>query len=387
MLKNKVAFLLISTELGGAEQSLLDIIKYYIKAKSKNIVVISPKNEGPLLEEFKKLDVPVTVILAPSLFLKTSRSNIVSFVSLALLGLPSLVHYIFQLYKALNRSESRVIHSTGLKNHILLCLYSLQSQKKIIIHLRDFVTHPLLLTFFRFFKNKNTYWITTSDAVAHKLPFESKTFYSGFNTEKFFKNKNINLKTKLKLSLKTPLIGHVGVLAEWKGQREFLKAAHQLIVQDPQYHFVVVGSKIYTTNSDNSYLESLRKLAKDLNIEHCVSFMEFQRDMPGIYNSLDLLVHSSTHPEPFGRVIAEALFCELPVIASNHGGTREIFPEDLQDFLVDPKHTEALSCKMRETLSNPNLESQMKELHYFVSQKFNYDQCFQKLADYIENPI
>ena len=65
---------------------------------------------------------------------------------------------------------------------------------------------------------------------------------------------------------------------------------------------------------------------------------------------LDLLVHTSLTPEPFGRVIIEAMALHVPVVASNLGGPKEIIDDGVDGFLVDPKDTKLLVKRIEQTV-------------------------------------
>jgi glycosyltransferase involved in cell wall biosynthesis len=59
-------------------------------------------------------------------------------------------------------------------------------------------------------------------------------------------------------------------------------------------------------------------------LEGKVGVVAFQKEAHKVYQALDIVVHASTRPEPFGLVIAEALACAKPVVAALHGGAAEI---------------------------------------------------------------
>ena len=116
----------------------------------------------------------------------------------------------------------------------------------------------------------------------------------------------------------------MGVLARWKGQLDFVRAAARLIAEGSQDHFVIVGDEIYDTSGESGFGAELRAQVKDLRLESKIHFTGFMADIPEVMNGLDILVHASTLPEPFGRVVIEGYACETPVIASRAGGILEI---------------------------------------------------------------
>ena len=57
--------------------------------------------------------------------------------------------------------------------------------------------------------------------------------------------------------------------------------------------------------------------------------------MPAIYSLADIILSTSIEPEAFGRVSAEACSMTKPVIATNHGGSREIIENNVSGLLVN----------------------------------------------------
>src|SRR5439155_15843587 len=95
-----------------------------------------------------------------------------------------------------------------------------------------------------------------------------------------------------------------------------------------------VGGPMYQTDGSQFTVRELRAAAARLGMESSVGFTGFVKNPAAALRSLDVVVHASTSPEPFGLVIAEAMACGRPVVVSNSGGVAE---------LVRPEH-DAPSC-------------------------------------------
>src|SRR6202035_1639933 len=87
----------------------------------------------------------------------------------------------------------------------------------------------------------------------------------------------------------------------------------------------VVGGALYQTNGSQFAIDDLRRYAADRGIGEMVGFTGFVAKPEEALRALDIVVHASTEPEPFGLIIAEAMACGRAVIASDAGGAREIF--------------------------------------------------------------
>lgn len=387
MTTKKILFLLVSTELGGAEQSLLDILRYFKTTRNEELFVLAPLPSGSLIDEIHKLQIPVDVIPMPNLYKKTSRSHSLSLFIFTIFGLPSFIVYFFKIFLYTRKLKPDVIHSTGIKNHMVLSFLSLIMNVKIIIHIRDYIKSFFLISFFNFFKNRaNIFWVSASNDITTTLGFPIKTYYCGFSTKKYFKTTNRTLRDSLRIPEYAPLIGVVGILTPWKGQREFILAAQKVLKTHPHFHFVIVGSQIYVTSANKNYTEHLHQLVETLNIKKNVHFLEFQKNACDVYNNLDLLVHCSTSPEPFGRVIVEGMLCKTPVIVANAGGAKEIVPNSDIGLLHEPKNIEQLAQKIIEALQSPETAIRVQRAYSLATSKFDYNQCFKSMTDYICNP-
>lgn len=137
-----------------------------------------------------------------------------------------------------------------------------------------------------------------------------------------------------------PSFGIVGQLQAWKGQRVFLRAAQRVLEALPQARAWVVGG---SPVGHEDYAEELHDLASRLGIADKVIFTGFVSDVASVLHRLDVVVHASVEPEPFGRVIAEAMVAGKPVVASDAGGPREVIEHGRTGMLVEPGNHEALA--------------------------------------------
>ena len=117
-----------------------------------------------------------------------------------------------------------------------------------------------------------------------------------------------------------PVLGLFGRIAPWKGQDVAIRAM-ALLADRPDVQLVIVGDALF---GEESYAAEMRALVAQLGLGARVHFLGFRNDVPVLMRAVDVLVHTSTAPEPFGRVIAEGMLAERPVIATAGGGASEI---------------------------------------------------------------
>jgi len=137
----------------------------------------------------------------------------------------------------------------------------------------------------------------------------------------------------------------IGRMTDWKGQEVLLKAIPLVTEKKKNLRFRFVG--------DGTERANLEKMASALNINWCVEFAGVVQDIQSILAISDLLVHTSTRPEPFGRVIIEAMSMQIPVIATNIGGPIEIISDGRDGILIEPNQPEQLAKTILMLLDDP----------------------------------
>ena len=137
-----------------------------------------------------------------------------------------------------------------------------------------------------------------------------------------------------------PCVGIVGQLQEWKGHKVFLRAFARVLGAVPEAWACVVGAP---PDGGEGYARELHDLARELGVSSRVVFAGFTAEVPAALQLLDVVVHASVEPEPFGRVIAEAMAMRRPVIASDEGGPREIIEHGRTGLLFPQGNATALA--------------------------------------------
>ena len=94
---------------------------------------------------------------------------------------------------------------------------------------------------------------------------------------------------------------------------------------------------------EQDYVQQLHQQDAQLGLENRVKFLGFRSDIPQLMAACDLVAHTSTSPEPFGRVIVEAMLCGKPVVAAKAGGVMELVEHGLNGFLVTPGEPQELA--------------------------------------------
>lgn len=150
-------------------------------------------------------------------------------------------------------------------------------------------------------------------------------------------------------------VGMVGRVVSWKGQHVFLEAFASAF-GDGDEKAVIVGSALL---GDEGYEESLRRQVVRLGLSDRVEFTGFRADVAAELASLDIVVHASVIPEPFGQVVTEAMAAGVPVIAARAGGPARMITPGVDGLLTQPGDASGLADALRELGSDPGLRTRL----------------------------
>src|SRR5260370_19128939 len=100
-------------------------------------------------------------------------------------------------------------------------------------------------------------------------------------------------------------------------------------------------------------------MATQVGVERVVGFTGFIEDPAAAMRALDIVVHASTEPEPFGLAIAEGMACGKPVIVSGAGGVVEIVEPNVDALTHAPGDVDALADCIERLASDGSLRKQL----------------------------
>jgi len=201
--------------------------------------------------------------------------------------------------------------------------------------------------------------IAVSDAAARPHPHPRLTvIHNGVDLAEFDPHSidGSAFREELGVSADTLLVGIVGRVRPWKGQRRFVEAASQVVQRVPGVRFLVVGDTIFPAKED--YLGELRELAQHHGIADGVVFTGHRSDVAQVLASLDVLVHCS-EGEPFARVLLEGMAMAKPIVAFADGGTPEAVVDRETGLLVPPADVAALARSIENLLHDEPLRRAM----------------------------
>lgn len=134
------------------------------------------------------------------------------------------------------------------------------------------------------------------------------------------------------ITKETPLFGIFGRIVEWKGIREFILASQQVFDKIEDATAFIVGG---VSDGDESYFDGVKMLASALGISKKIIFTGYRKDIPALMKLMDVVVHASIKPEPFGMVVIEAMAMKKPIVATRAGGPLDIVVDGETGHLVE----------------------------------------------------
>ncbi len=167
------------------------------------------------------------------------------------------------------------------------------------------------------------------------------------------------LHKQLGLSDRAVLFGSIGQIGLRKGQNVLLEAFARITDKHAAAHLLIVGRRHSQKDEARRFEEDLHHRATKGDLSGRVHFLGECDDVAHLLPELHALVHAARQ-EPLGRVLLEAAACGLPVVATDVGGTREIFPtENEGGLLVAADDVEGFASSWGRLLNDRSLHARL----------------------------
>jgi glycosyltransferase involved in cell wall biosynthesis len=354
----RIVYLNPSGRLGGAETSLRELLASVRAAEPAWELWLILGEDGPLANIARELGVQVLVMPFPPALARLGDSGRWAAVLGSLRASVAAGKYARRLARCLRGIQPDIIHTNGFKMH-LLGAWIRPRRSLLIWHIHDYVSSRRLMRRLLWpFRTSCAAVIVNSKSVAKDLErvlpgLRIAPIYNAIDLRRFSPEGNrIDLDAESELApapAGTVRVGLIATFARWKGHKVFLEALAGLAAGAPIRGYIV-GGPIYQTDGSQWSRAELQQEADRLGLRGKVGFTGFLEDTPAAMRSLDIVVHASTQPEPFGMVIIEGMACGRAVIASQSGGAAELFT-DGENALGHPSGNSAALLRQIERLS------------------------------------
>jgi glycosyltransferase involved in cell wall biosynthesis len=162
------------------------------------------------------------------------------------------------------------------------------------------------------------------------------------------------MRATLGLSPTDMAVGMAVNVQPWKGQDVTVKAVAALAAEFPALKCLLAGGVV---RGAEWFHERIQEFVRAQGLGERVQFLGSRSDVPDVLNALDVVIHASVTPEPFGRILIEAMALGKPLIASAAGGVLEIVEDGRSGLLVPPGDPAALAAALRRLLTDPALRA------------------------------
>ncbi len=331
--KKRILLLDPASFIGGAERFALDLANQ-VDLETFELWVAHGKNPNykkELLSGIRDVELNVPQLRLKNIF--------------------SIFAGIRRLRKILKKNKIQLLQTNSVRAHIVGSLAANGLRVKVVWFLHDFTFPGKLIRYFSKFPKRI---LCCSDAVKNHV---DKQIPAKFKPKlgRFLNGIDLTLIEKEWLSdhiMPPPVVGIVGRIDRWKGQRYFVEAAEKVAKKNPGIQFFIIGEPNQLDEDNVQYSEELKTMVQTKNLEKTVIFRGHRSPIFKEISQLSLLIHCSTDPEPFGRTIIEAMAMGKVVIATNHGGPVESVIEGETGHLIPPKNAEELAQAIITCLGN-----------------------------------
>ena len=357
----RILFVTPSGALGGAEHNLL-LLAAALRERGVDVSV-ALFADGPLRERLAAVGARTVLLSPPSRVRRAGRYaplDLCSSVVASAAGLPT----VLRIARLARQIGADVLHTNGTKAHIIGGIAGRLARVPVVWHVHDFppsgwagrIFHAasgllpaaILVNSRAVGAAMESLGVTAPIATVYN-PIDVDGFHPGVSRDR--------LRRSLSIEDDVPVVGLVAHLTPWKGHDVFLEMAAALADSPRRPRFVVAGGPVYETNGHAGYAEALRGRAVELGLSECVAFLGTRDDIADVLAGLDVLVHTPTAPEPFGRVLAEAMAVGRPVVASRCGGIPEVIEDQVTGLLVTPGDVAGFRSAVARLLEEPQLRA------------------------------
>lgn len=372
--------------VGGSFFSLLFLTSGLDRNRYQPLVVFCADNA--IIPRFRAADIETRVILPrPALTLPTPVGRIAAKAGNFLRG---FVLEPWTLARLLRAEGVELVHLNNsiIKNHVWMIAARL-AKIPCVTHERGI--NPRYLARAQMLARGLAAVICISDAVRANFVERS---VSGLNlvtipngldpAEMHVQCSPEDVRRELGLAPDRPLVGMVGNIKPWKGQEVVIRAIALLKRQFPGIVCLLIGN---TSPESADYHRRILALVEEFGLADNIIIMGYRREVADYVNAVQVLIHASILPEPFGRVLLEGMALRKPLVASRGGGVPEIVVDGVTGRLYRPGAPDHLAECLAQLLHDRAAASRMGEAGYNrLCTRFSIDRnvsATQELYDHI----
>jgi len=375
-----VLFIETSTGFGGSAKYLLELLKRIDPLQFNPTVIFS--GEGSNIRKIKALGIPCERI---GLSFPEIKPPILSYAYQLFWLIFILLPKAFLIWMKIRKHRVKIVYlNNEILSHIPAILAAKMGNCKIICH-----NHGLRkLTFLERQLAEDIDWfvcVSQASYEAIRKNIEKKpatVVYNGLDM-KDYRLEKIKIDQGFNTLKKTRwLIGIFGRIVEWKGHTTFIYAAVKVLKKFPHTVFVIIGDDL---SPQKFFLNQLKKEISSLKLDDYFIFTGWREETNSLVYGLDVVVHPSILPEPFGLSVIEAMALEKAVVASRLGAILEIINDGEDGLLFKSQDADDLAQKIIQLISDDELRRILgQRARLKVQNNFTMDRNVKEIQSILE---
>lgn len=335
-----VAYLTHVAKPSGAELALLRQLPH-VPGVLPTVIVAE---DGPLVARLRAAGVPTIVLPLAARTREVRRGGALQALARPV-ALLDTAAYVLRLRAVLQRLGIQLVHTNSLKAVVYGPPAAKLANLPVIVHVRDRIAADYLgrrtASLVRWWVHRVADGVLANSAATLATLGRPKQASAVLPSTVVYDASVVARRQAVHRSGFT--VGMLGRLAQWKGQHVAIDAFALAFSDRPDARLRLAGGALF---GEDAYAAELRAQAERLGVADRVELLGHTDDVDGFLASIDVLVHASVIPEPFGQVILEGMSAGVPVVAANAGGPAEIVTDGVDGFLVRPGDAAALSERL-----------------------------------------
>ncbi len=341
-LNQHIAILFEFPTLNGGEHSMLTVLERLRTDGGCQFTAVAPP-DGPLAHRLSAIGIPLVPfsVRSPSSGIKRDVSNLLA-----------------ELHEIVTHLQPDIVHANSLSMSRLLGQVCCQLRVPSCTgHIRDImkVSRQAISGLNCLNRIAAVSEATRRFHIEQGLePERVEVVRNGVDFSRFYARPKGKFRSQLlpQLPPDTVVLLNVGQICLRKGQFVLAQAVIRVVNSRKNVHLVLVGERHSAKAESIAYEQSIIDEFDNAGLAAHLHRPGYSENVEHWMNAADLLVHTA-HQEPLGRVLLEAAASELPIIATNVGGTSEILEHGKSGILVPARNVDAMVAALQSAIDEP----------------------------------
>jgi len=279
-------------------------------------------------------------------------------------GAATLVKAGLKLVQLVERERPDVIYCNHMLAKPIGAFVGARTGVPVVFHARNIHDWPVEKQFFQGLARLDCVKAILCNSHASAAPYlaaapeKVHVVYNFIDLERFDRARvTPTLRSDFGLSADAVVIGYLGRIIGWKGVDILIRAFAQIAPLNDKAMLVIVG------DNDGGLKTNLRAeyqaLAASLGVSGRVVFTGFVDDIVPYAADFDVLALPSIRPEPFGRVVIEAMALGVTPVITAHGGATEIVTDGVNGLWARPRDAKDFGKALARLITDAALRKQL----------------------------